>query len=117
MASKEDLAKEYAARIKKGYAEDATTLGGRQYSNTKRAIRSVQSDIDGLTYSNTQPKQIINDEDKIYIYKKIIDELGEKDVVIIGEIITEQVQKAASIDDTSELVNYISVLMQQGGKK
>ncbi|MEN6488952.1 MAG: hypothetical protein ABFD66_08730, partial [Smithella sp.] len=102
MSSKEDLAKEYAARIKKAYAKDEATLGGPRHANTKREIKSVQSDIDGLTYSSS--KRQIDDEDKIYIYKKIIDELGKKDVVIIGEIITEQVQKASSIDDTSELV-------------
>lgn len=115
MATFQELARDYAKRIKEAISSDGFTSRSRispqdlRGSRTLREAKTIKREIDGLVY--TQNQKPLSDADKRNIIEQIDQELGlprriEKRYHIV---------ESASNDDLSDLADEIENVL--GGKK
>jgi len=115
MATIQELARDYAKRIKNAIASDGFTNRARvspqelQNSKTLIEVRKVKREIDGLIYIPSNER--INDIDKRNLIEQIDQELGLPRTVQKSFSIIE----SASNDDLSDLADVIENVL--GGKK
>lgn len=111
MPSFEELAAQYASRIRVALGEDRFSTkaflgpGDVRSSRTLAVLKTIDGEINGLVMSDT--KKPLTPEQKRRIYEGIARELGLVDLTI-GEAIV----KAASNDDITDLVNYIDRIIR-----
>ena len=115
MATFQDLAKDYAKRIKEAIASDGFTGISRispqnlLYSRTLQEAKEIKSEIDGLVYS--KDNKPLSEDDKHNLIEQIYQELGLPRRIQKNHNIIE----SASNDDLSDLADEIENLL--GGKK
>lgn len=114
MATFQELARDYAKRIREAIASDGFTSRSKvspqdlRNSRTLREAKDIKREIDGLIY--TQSKQPLSEADKRTIKELIDRELGLPVNVQKGYGI-----ESASNDDLSDLADVIENVL--GGKK
>jgi hypothetical protein len=115
MATFQELARDYAKRIREAIASDGFTSRSKispqdlRNSKTLREAKEVKREIDGLIY--TQSKQPLSEADKRAIRDLIDQELGLPRNIQRSHNIVE----SASNDDLSDLADEIENVL--GGKK
>lgn len=115
MAIFQELARDYAKRIKDAIASDGFTSRskvspqGLRNSRTLQEAKKIKREIDGLIY--TQSKKPLSEEDKRKIIEGIDQELGLPKNIQKSYHIVE----SASNDDLADLADEIENVL--GGKK
>ncbi|PHR68283.1 hypothetical protein [Alcanivorax sp.] len=113
MASFNELAKEYAQRIKQAIKRDGFSHGRKitgsnvQGSETLREAKAIKRDIDNLVY--TSSNQPLTPQDRKRIIEQIDRELG-----LPKRIIEEGFVTNASNDDFSDLADEIENILKGG---
>ncbi len=111
MATINELARQYAERISKAIAEDGFSRGTEisasvlRASKTIRAIKSVKTEIDELTYTETIKP--ISETDKGKIVAGI-----QKELRLPTQRQMEIILEAASNDDLSDLADEIENILR-----
>lgn len=115
MATLQELARDYAKRIKDAIASDGFTNRSKisqqdlRNSRTLQEAKKIKREIDGLTYSVS--KKSLSEEDKRKIIEGIDQELGLPKNIQKSYNIVE----SASNDDLADLADEIESVL--GGKK
>lgn len=115
MATFQELAREYAKRIKDAIASDGFKSRSKispqdlRSSRTLQEAKKIKREIDELIY--TQSKQPLSEDDKRRIIEQIDQELGLPRNIQKSHIAVE----SASNDDLSDLADEIENIL--GGKK
>lgn len=115
MATFQELAKDYAKRIKDAMVSDGFTSKSKissqdlRNSKTLQEAKQIKRDIDGLVY--TQSRKPLSEDDKRKIFEQIDKELGLPKKIQKSQYIVE----SASNDDLSDLADVIENIL--GGKK
>lgn len=111
MATFDELAREYAQRIRTAIRTDGFTANRRPWasdvagSRTLQEAKAVKRDIDGLVY--TKNNRSLSPEDKQQIIEQIDRELG-----LPKRIIGEGFVNKASNDDFSDLADEIENILK-----
>jgi len=115
MASFQELARQYAKRIREAINADGFNSRSKvspkdlQGSETLAEAKRVKRDIDGLVY--TQSRKQLSEQEKRKLIKQIEEELGLPQNIQKSHNIVE----SASNDDLSDLADEIENIL--GGKK
>jgi hypothetical protein len=116
VATFDELAKQYAARLKKSIASDGFIAHGEvspeelKTSETLREAKSIKGEIDGLSY--TSSGKPLSDADKQIIVERIDEELGRSFEIRKSVPVFE----SASNDDLSKLADVIESILRGKNK-